>query len=452
MIIGKLILKLAVQGENLDALKQFESGAKAGDKAARGAAVGTQKLERSKKTLAQSVRQCTKDLAKFRMHVIFTTTALTGLSIYASKTAAELRRFEMNTGLSAQKLQEWQQQAALSGVSADEMADSLTGLQKAVTEIKLGAGNISPFAMLGVDPHSDPFAILTQLQTKLKSFNPALGTTLATQMGLSDNVIAFLREMQGIEPSDKGLILTKDEISRLKEFNIYFNRIWDNIKRTAQKVGGLLSPIAHEVLWVADRFRKAFMTVAEFIMGLVPKLGPFKIAIISVGIALAAAMFPATAAIAGVLLALEDLATFSRGGNSAIGAVIGWFQDWRRILQDVILALATIVYTVETLSGLTLFRYMIAKTTGGKMSEGLGDQIANFVTTGAMGAYNDSQMAAMKDGKAILRPYGDNSSSSSTTNNITINGVSTPERLVKVLQKYSVVPMNQSVVPEGSGK
>jgi hypothetical protein len=445
MVIGKLILKLGIESENLGALKAFENTAKTAEKAATGAAVKTTKLNVAKKSLSQSIKKITTDLSRYRIQVLGVTTALTAMSIYASKVALGLRQFEMNTGISAQKLQKWQQQMALSGISADETASSISGLQQAITEIKMGAGDVSPFAFLGVGVNRDPLVVLDQLKRRLAAFAPEVGTLMGTKMGLSPQFISALREANSIPESDKSLIMTDAELGRMKEFNIYFNRVWDNIKRAAQKLGALLSPIAREVLWLGDRFQKAFRTVAQFINGLIPSIGSFKIVIVALGVVLAAAFFPISTSITAILLALEDFATFWRGGNSMMGAIIGYFTDWKRPLQDIVILVASIV------SGLTAAFNFIARLSGAKEIADLGESMMEGLAnnTGMFNSYQDAQMAAMSNGKMITRGYDEKNPGPTVNKTVIINGVKEPQKAVDILKREFNQTTFQGSAPEG---
>lgn len=419
MVIGQLILKLGVQAENLEALRQFETGANRGAVAARGAATGTGLLAaaQGKGTLTSlkltdTIRKGVLELNKYKLVVIAVIAGLTGLSKAAGVVALNLTRFESNTGLSAEKLQEWQQQAALSGIAADEMADSIMGLQRAQQEIAMGGGNVAPFAMLGVNPQANTFDLLDQLHNKLNAVSAAKGTLFGEQMGLSPNMIAFLRE--GKRPgSDKALLLSKEEIIRLREFNMYFNRVWDNIKRSAQKAGAILAPIATAVVWAIERFRMAFADLADIFSKWgdnLEGLKKYKVALVIFLTGLAAALFPVATAAMLVALAFEDIMSFMRGDNSAIGAMIGWFIDWKRALWDVGLAIAAVIEGMEFMTGLRLKDYAVSKATGQPMPKSAGETMADMINELASKGfglqYNDAKMAAMnKQGDVITREY-----------------------------------------------
>ena len=443
MVIGKLILKLGIEAENLDALKAFEKETKTTEKSTRAAAASTQKLDKSKKNLGLTLRNVKKDLNKFRLEAGLVITALTGLSIYASKVAQSLRVFTLNTGMSAQMLQEWQQQAALSGVSADEMTQSITGLQQAMTEIRMGGGNVAPFATLGVPLDKNVDKVLNNLKNRLKAFPEAIGTTIAKEMGLSEQFIAMLREMDSIKSSDKGLILTDEEISRLKDFGIYFNRVWDNIKRSGQKVGAVMTPIAHMVMWIADRFAKAFVTISGWIRKAEPELKRLKIPLTLIGLAIMGwVLGPVITGLIAIGLALEDIASYDRGENSGIGAVIGWFSNWRRVLQDIVLILAAIIDTVETLTLLKFVR--------GAGVKGIGEKLSEIVSSGAMGQYDEAQMAAKgKNGKRLYRGYDDKPGTGSETPSVNYNTFNINGGYTEKIMKTVLDALTGSSVTEG---
>jgi cell division protein ZapA (FtsZ GTPase activity inhibitor) len=417
--IGEIFLRLGVKGENLEKLGKFKTDAHGAAGAAGSLASAAGKIDQKLKEAGDRIREFLGPLTTIRLQMLATVGAMTLLTEKASKVAFELSKFTNLTGLSAQKLQEWQQAAAASNVSAEEMQTSIEGLRQASVDISLGKGNLAPWAMLGIDPRQDPFVILDQLQTKLKAFPAAMGTKLAGDLGLGGNMINFLKEAKNLQAVDKSLLLSDKEIARLKEFNILFNRIWDNAKRTMQQFGIIAQPIAEFVLKAFDRMSRAMMDgvrVVQWLGDRFKSLGPILGAI---AVAVAAYFFPVTAALIATALVLEDIASYARGDDSIIGRLIERYKDFHAVLLDVTLALAAIADIV----------------TGGAYT----DQISAWVT-GKEERYQQGEQQKNGPGFSISpgSPLGSaiQSPLNQTNNvNITVSGAGSPEEVATRLDK-----------------
>lgn len=254
-----------------------------------------------------------------------------------SDVAAGLTKFTNLTGLSSQKLQALSQQAALSGVSMEDVAGSLSKIQQSSMDIALGKGKgIAPWAMLGIDPHQDPFKVLQDLQNSVNKFSPARFASLLREIGLSDDMINFIREAKSLGASDRGLLLSDKEIKRLKEFNISFNRALDNSKRSLQKLAISIKPIADSLIYAWNRFNITMTVVASTIDYLAGQF-QFLFKLISViGAAILIAFFPLTATVILLALALDDLAAWARGDDSIMGTIVGKFSLWRQEIERII--------------------------------------------------------------------------------------------------------------------
>jgi len=343
--------------------------------------------------------------------------SLMGLAKTASTVGAELTKFHNLTGLSTQKLQDLAQHAAASGVAFDDVVGSIEGLQKASNDIQLGRGNIAPWAMLGIDPNQDPFVVLTQLQNKLKTFSAARGTALAEELGLSRDMVNFLREANSVSSGDKTLLLSDKEIKRLKSFNVEFNRAWDSSKRALQKLALALMPMANGVMTVWNKIIFDINYAGKGIDALGVKFKAFWKIIGVIGAALAIYFFPITSALIGIGLVLEDFAAFSRGDDSVIGVLVNKFKQWKEILENII---PMIKYAAELLKEFALDKLESLKSFFGfGSSSGSGPQTSSTI------------------GQVIpIGGVGAAASSSQTNNvNINVNGSSSPEEVAKRVQQ-----------------
>jgi hypothetical protein len=430
--VGEIFLRLGVKSENLDKLTKFKGDAHGAAGTAGDLASAIGKMDMKLKEAGDKIREFLGPLTIIRLQLLATVGTLTLLTEKASKVASELTKFTNLTGLSAQQLQLWQQAAAASGVSAEEVQGSIEGLRQAATDISLGKGNIAPWAMLGIDPRQDPFKVLEQLKDKLKTFPTAMGTKLAGDLGLGKDMINFLKESKSLMPADKSLILSDKEIKKLKEFNILYNRIWDNAKRTLQKFGVIAQPIAEFVLKAFDRMSKALMDGVRVVQWLGDRFKAIAPILGAIAIAIAAYFFPVTAGLMAVAMVLEDIASYARGDDSIIGRLIERYKDFHSVLLDITLALASIADIV----------------TGGKFTE----QISNWVT-GKEDRYQKEKADKNRPefsiapnsplGQIIQSPLGPQTSATlgqtplNQTNNvnITVSGTGSPEEVANRLDK-----------------
>jgi len=213
-------------------------------------------------------------------------------------------------------------------VEADEVANSLRELQSKSMDIQLGRGDAGAFQLAGVSWFADAETQLNQIEQMLKTRPAAMGTKLAMDMGLSEEMITFLRLRASIKPADQGLILSPEEIGELKEFSIEFKATWAAFQRALTKLGAMILPITKPFMEFARRLAR----IGTEIIGWMTAIESRKTIILSIigviGTALAAAFFPATvtilgivAALGAVLLVIDDIATFLRGGDSVTGRV-----------------------------------------------------------------------------------------------------------------------------------
>lgn len=83
------------------------------------------------------------------------TGAIVGLDRFVNsslKGVLALQNLNQQTGLSIEKLQQFQQAGQLSNLAlnSDQIAQSIGNVQRSLAEISLGGGNLAPFQLLGI--------------------------------------------------------------------------------------------------------------------------------------------------------------------------------------------------------------------------------------------------------------------------------------------------------------
>ncbi len=224
----------------------------------------------------------------------------------AFETAVSFQMFSAETGLSWQELQKWQIVAEQANVSAGAVASSLSALERQMAEIRLGRGNIAPFQLLGISPNQDAFSVLRQLRERIKGLQPAMATNLIAQMGIDPSLIHVLQ-------------LSNNEFDRLSKTVRGMSGDQEGsflrAKQTLVQFGLYAKYLGFDILGTLINNLQALVTMIRGIQVWTPGL------IVAFG-AIAAAIFPITAAVVGLLLVLDDLSVYFQGGQSVTGTAI----------------------------------------------------------------------------------------------------------------------------------
>ena len=358
-----------------------------------------------------------------RLQIMGVGAGLTYFVNKAAEAAVHIDKISSATGLSADKLQRLGDMAAQSGSSMDDLAGAVAGFQKNSVDIMLGkGGNIGPFQFLGLNPHDDPLKILDQLSVKLKKMPTTLGTAMAKDLGLSDDLIYFLRNKENLKPTSEETILTDKEIKRLKNFNFEFNRIWEQSKRALQKIASFLTPIANTVLYAFDRITLMFADMTNKINPYMESIQKFMPVLATMAAILFAAFFPITAIVLALGLAFEDLWSFVRGDDSMLGRMLKWFTDIQARIEDVITAWYALKAAFSSEDKADLYASQAAET------------ISRFKN---WRAENSSVNNLMPAGSGVLSAQsgaGGNTVNSNITFNI--DGAQNPKAIVDQMKNY----------------
>lgn len=270
-----------------------------------------------------------------------------GLSYFvnkASQAARELDKISALTGYSQVDMQRLGDMASQTGGNINDITGAVQNFQKQSLDIALGrGGNIGAYNLLGLNPHDDPMVLLDKIGRKLKTLPAAYGANLARDLGLSDDLIYMLKNMENIKPIPKETLLSEDELKRLKNFNFYFNRVFEQGKRTLMKFAAFLSPVVSELVYLMDRITMLASKGLSAIEPYMKKLEPFIPMLKMIGIALFAAIFPATAAFLFLMVVLEDIGSYLNGDKSVFGLMIEQLGDVKTRTEDMTAAWATLM-------------------------------------------------------------------------------------------------------------
>lgn len=304
---------------------------------------------------AGSLKNVTVDAALAVAGLIGVEYQLAKVAAEAMNAAVGFEMFTSETGLSWQELQRWQIAGAQVNVTAESIGSSITQLERNLAALRLGHGNRAPFQMLGVDTNQNAFNVLAQVRQRVQALHLDRGTAsnIISEMGISPEMIRLLyltdAEFNRLSHTVRGMTQGQEQqFMRSKQALIEWG--------LALKTYGY-DAVSH-LLGVLEYLRNFFKNMEIWWPGVV-------LAVAS----LAAAFYPVTAAVAALLLVLDDLAVYAQGGDSLFGAfekkfakpVGTWMQN-----------------------NLSPWMNSLAKTTGGVMSSGGMGSIIDPTGTGRL--------------------------------------------------------------------
>jgi DNA-binding transcriptional regulator YiaG len=207
--------------------------------------------------VVSKLEHATVQSAKAAAGVDIVSAAILGMVTTAVNAGVAMQKFAIATGLSRSELQQWEHTAALGNVSATELQQTVKGIQAAAAQIALGQGNTSPWVLLGINPHSDPFAILRQLHAALQDITPerlGMARVIAQQAGISENMFQLLRQKNlPIDSLKEMYLLTDKNQQALIVLNIQWQNLLDLAGRAKNRFASELAPAFSAVVDILTR-------------------------------------------------------------------------------------------------------------------------------------------------------------------------------------------------------
>lgn len=240
-----------------------------------------------------------------------------------------LYNFTQQTGDSAQALQQWQVAAASANpaLGVDQIAQSIQTLENNLVEIrKFGQGNASPFAWLQIDiAHGEnAIDVLEQLRDRVQGLDRVTAVNLIQKMGLNPGFINILtRSKEEFDALVKSMSRSDGTINTLQKMGERIANLKLNLILFKDNLIADFAPAINKLLDVLQNFgqaiSRAFAMIKEF-----SEESPNLFRNIATGVGvLLAALNPLKTTIVGLLLLLEDLYVYKKGGNSLIGELFG---------------------------------------------------------------------------------------------------------------------------------
>jgi len=279
------------------------------------------------------------------------------------KSVQALENFNRATGLSINKLQEYQRVASLSGVGleAEQVASQIQALQQNLTDLKFGGGNTQAFRLLGIDVSGkDSFQVMNEMRDAIKGLSDAEATNIIGKAGFSPEMLKILRMSNAeFEKMGKGAFLSPKGRKDVMEMGKAMAKISVIFKEWKDQIVALLAgPVRNFLSMVGD--------MMDLITWGIGKVLEFRAAWIGLGVVLAGLLIyisPLLAAFALLYLVIEDLYVAFKGGDSLSGDAFKWlaetfdgiaekFKEMWAYIKDISVAIAEWTFDAA-LEGLT---------------------------------------------------------------------------------------------------
>lgn len=266
----------------------------------------------------QGVSELDKTLSQLKVAAV--TLAIKAFTDATVDAAVSVQNFTNQTGLLGERLQKWQVAAELSDITlgAEQVAQSIAGLEQNLAQIRLGGGNVSPFQLLGIDvADKNAFQVLEQVRSSIQGLDSATATNLITQLGLTPQFINVLRlsrkEFEGLF-GDRAL-LGKDKRDDVVAMGTSFADLRLRIVALKDQIVAAFAPALTAISNGLGKF-------VERVTRTIDKISDLSEYIKAIGVVVGLAVVrfvPIVKVLTAVGLVIDDLLVALEGGDSIIG-------------------------------------------------------------------------------------------------------------------------------------
>lgn len=310
----------------------------------------------------QTINKVDNGLKNLRRNALLVAGAFTG-AIYGLdkfinstvQSVVALKNLNAQTGLSIDLLQRYQQAGQLSNLALtpESIAQSIANVQRNLDEIELGNGNIAPFQMLGVDAiGQNAYSVIENLRESIKGVDVGKVTNLISQMGLTPDFISILQlSRKEFDALAQNSFLNGRQRNDIEKVGVSMKQVGLRFKALKDQIVAKISPELNQLIqkffkWLVDNgdqiikimsgIGETFIKFGQAIGNAVGLIGEFMGSVggMETGVKILAASFsilvlsfsPILAGLTAMILLLDDIAVYRRGGDSLIGALIGSFE------------------------------------------------------------------------------------------------------------------------------
>lgn len=229
--------------------------------------------------------------------------------------ALEYRDFARQTGLSIEKLQQYQTAAAETGssLSSSQVAKDIQALQQRLVDVEFGQGNLFPYKMLGISAATkDSMAVIEALRRSIKGLDDARALNLIQKVGLTPDWLHLLRQSREEFDRLQSIMMSREQISSVTKLSLAFRQTGFALKNMKDQavafIGGALSNFLNNIKDMAMDLSAMLKEMYN---------SPEAMRRFAIGLAaISFALSPVTTAISALLLVLEDMYVASKGGES----------------------------------------------------------------------------------------------------------------------------------------
>lgn len=235
-----------------------------------------------------------------------------------TKSSIAEANFNQQTGLSIDKLRQWQVAGVLSDttMSFEQITESIKAFQKNLVAIRLGGGDSSAFQRYGISNATtrEPFELLEELRSKIEWFDSGETVDLLQRMGLDPRMINSLRITRSEFDAMNKNFLNERQRQNLIKMGTAITSLKLDFKNMFDEAGARIAP-----------FLTGLFEVFSAILKLTRSTFKFQLALSGVGDAMQSISGYIEYLKNGIILMIniiEDLFVFLTGGDSLIGLLI----------------------------------------------------------------------------------------------------------------------------------
>jgi hypothetical protein len=348
--------------------------------------LGVKADNKAVKTFEGNITNLTKRLAV--MTAVFGG-AVAALDKFTSGTidsSVGLQNIANQTGLAIDKLRQLGQAAQLSDLSmtAEQAAQEVGNLEQRLAAIRLTGQGAESFIRFGIQPTGDAFTVLEQVREAIQGMDNAKASTLITSLGINPQFINLLRlSRKEFEELGKNVFLSDKQNQNIIKLGTSITRLKLRIGALKDQAVAKLAPSLNKLVedgfkWFEENGDKIidimagigegfamFASAVSNAIGFIASMRfSFEGLLTVLGI-LALRFAPVISAIGGVLLVLDDLAVYARGGDSAIGVLLDKIKEFTSFDISATALIGGLLLIGTTLTGLIGKFGLLGKAGGG---------------------------------------------------------------------------------------
>ena len=350
--------------------------------------LGVKADNKAVKTFEGNITNLTKRLAIMTAAFGGAVAALDKFTSGTVDSAVGIQNIANQTGLAISKLRQLAQAAQLSDLSmtAEQAAQEVGNLEQRLAAIKLTKQGASDFLQFGINigRDTDAFNVLDQVRERIQGMDNAKASTLISSLGINPQFINLLRlSRKEFDALGKNVFLSDKQNQNIIKLGTSITRLKLRIGALKDQAVAKLAPSLNKL--VEDGFKwfeengdkiidimagigKGFAMFASAVSNAIGFIASMRFSfegLLTVVGLLALRFAPVISAIGGVLLVLDDLAVYARGGDSAIGVLLDKIKEFTSFDISATALIGGLVLIGMTLTGLIGKFGLLGKAAGG---------------------------------------------------------------------------------------